>query len=252
MALDVPQGKGGRSRTEDPEVQKRFHPLDRPSGAYSHKLKLGWMVEDKSTTAAKGDGHTTDYRPRMLRFMFNPAEVGVDYAINGQQLSQEAQNATAAASVNPIYPNPITANYSLFFNRTVDVAAGTAPKGVMHDIAHFERMIGFKVYSGRAGTFDFARISTLSINPLKIFFGGHKESLKFRGYVMGASVAYTQFSVHMVPTICQLSITVQQLLTGDPTWEGSGGGGSGTGGGKKPAKKRPMPSTGGGGHRNPL
>lgn len=198
---------------------------------------------DINVASASQTGLTNgqDY-PFACKFMFNPAVVAVDYAINNRVIPMN-QMTSAQLQSKSFFPGSTTLSFSLLFDRTYDVYYGpksaAAPDlrkiGVRADIYALEAVVGvhsaqtenkFDEKGASSGNTTADRgvknsvnlVGNMVMTPVYILFGGGEDTagLAFACTITGLRVNYALFSENMIPTRCSVDISATTIVGIDP------------------------------------
>lgn len=158
-----------------------------------------------------------------LYFIFNPTQIGVSFSANASQIppsylfgSQPSDilggitagqsGTTNTSSVAPNLTQGQTVSWSLFFDRTYDMMYGgdgldpDDNRGVLKDTAALYNLMG--AFEGESGV----PLSTL----IQVVFGQTKSGQLwgFTGYIVGAQITYGIFRHNMIPSRCEVDVTM--------------------------------------------
>lgn len=207
------------NRAPDPRLNSILSKTNSP-------LRLGLIQQTDDVAAANGQ-----LWPYATRFMFNPAVINVTYNVATGVLppNQLTTDQVAAAG---IYPGATSIGFSLFFDRTYEVAYGPGQRnptdlrkiGVYHDIHSLENVVGVSnkgSYTGDqivgadgkpTGKPEDLLGNMLMIPVYVIFGGGAGVGLAYVGFLTSMNVTYTLFSQNMVPTRATVDLQMTQLI----------------------------------------
>uniref|UniRef100_A0AAU3I986 Uncharacterized protein n=1 Tax=Streptomyces sp. NBC_01393 TaxID=2903851 RepID=A0AAU3I986_9ACTN len=200
--------------------------IAREGGTYNQNLTRGWVIQE---SAVKG----TRYR---CNFLYNPSVVSVSHVINTNVLAD--QNAIDPNDVSQksgaILPLQSSVSFSLLFDRTYELWDSThisgdtrydvATMGVAYDVLALYKITGIASTvsiksDGQAddhvtetsfskGSFTKGATGPMLWVPVYVVFGEH---LDYYGVIQELDVQYTHWTTNMVPSRCQVSITMQLL-----------------------------------------
>lgn len=151
-----------------------------------------------------------------LFFLWNPNQVTAQMAMDPTQLPP-----IQYAGGIPLAPNSMTGqtiSWTLVFDRTYDIVYDPNPgsnRGVLKDVAALYNMLGTFASGG----------STPYLVPIQVVFGvtGEGDLWGFTGYVTNFTVSYGIFKSNMIPSRCEVAITMlaryipQSLPSGSST-----------------------------------
>jgi hypothetical protein len=188
-----------------------------------------------------------------LYFMFNPNEIEVSFDINQQSIPanyiygdsiQGAGNTTTSNSGqsalnNNFFPNLVNAvnvSWSLIFDRTYDLAfnnANTNQRGVLDDVGILYNLMGAFTNSGAVP------MST----PVEVVFAqnGSGQLWGFTGFISAVDITYGIFRYNMVPSRCEIDLTMTAVAVAPSVPAAAGSGSTTTTTTTK--KKQPAKST---------
>lgn len=151
-----------------------------------------------------------------VRFMYNPEVINRSYASYMDSAALDPFN-TMFESGNLIAPPAfIEFSFSLLFDRQQEVAtAGTEEwkqQGVLHDLGFFDAVIRNVIPEGTVSG-QIADNGVLMLNPEDITVVFSKD-LTAQGKPTKAAVRYTRFNHKMVPTRCEVDITMMLTYFG--------------------------------------
>lgn len=165
-----------------------------------HKLTRGrvtnWDVEDH----APADG--TRLRNRSVNFLYNPSEISSNYSFSMEQAPADSYDA----STNDIAiyaANTQSISWTLYFNRTYEVATHPEHMGVAADIQALEYL---------AGTWDG---KGLQARQLLVVFGATRKlkPFAFSGWMSNMDVTYMRFSHQMIPTVAMVQLGLYRRIS---------------------------------------
>ncbi|MFE4681536.1 hypothetical protein ACFRNJ_11960 [Streptomyces sp. NPDC056721] len=193
------------------------------SGDYNQSLTRGWIIQE---SAVKG----TRYR---CNFLYNPSVVSVSHSINTNVLAdQNAIDPNDVSQGTAILPLQQTVSFSLLFDRTYELWDSTklsgdtrydvATMGVGYDILSLYKITGIATtitVDGKAddtvtdtsfskGSFTKGATGPMLWVPVYVVFG---DFLDYYGVIQQLDVQYTHWTTSMVPSRCQVNVTMQLL-----------------------------------------
>lgn len=183
------------------------------------------------------DGSTDGSGLFTLYFMYNPNQISVNWQTNNQQAaplylysSQGAPDATNPQGANtdnaavPALASTQSVTWSLWFDRTYDMMYGNSPgvnpefdRGVLKDVAALYNLMGTFISS--------AAVPVSS--PIEVVFGqnGGGQLWGFTGYLTSVGITYGIFRHDMIPSQCQVDLTMMATYVTNsvPTSAGTAG-----------------------------
>lgn len=160
--------------------------------------------------------------PYACRFLFNPTTISVNYGGPDENILDPSKLTPEESAALASVPGKTTLGFSLFFDRTYEVAYGpsaTLPRnlrniGVYADIGALENVVGARFNFGDDPK---TVIQPMGLRPAYIIFGGGSDNvgLSFIGAITSMDVTYTTFSERMVPIRAAVNIGVTQMLGRD-------------------------------------
>jgi hypothetical protein len=194
-------------------------------GTYQASLTRGWIITDKAVKGSR-------YR---CNFLYNPSVVTVSHSINTNVLAdQNAIDPNDVSAGTAILPLSQTVQFDLLFDRTyelwdsskVDKASqyDVATMGVAYDVLSLYKITGIASNVSVSGDTD-SKLSDTDLSyskgaftksatgpmlwvPVYVVFG---EQLDYYGVIQELDVQYTHWTSSMIPSRCQVSISMQLL-----------------------------------------
>jgi hypothetical protein len=165
-----------------------------------------------------------------LYFIFNPNEVAVSFAMSTSVAPPiyaytNTSTGTAQGTAAAAYIGNQSVSWSLIFDRTYDMWKDSTSRGVLTDVAALYNVLG---------TFQTQGAVPVS-NPVQVVFGrngkgdattGSGQLWGFTGFITYAVVTYGIFRYNMIPSRCEVDLTMTAAYVGS-TPSGTGGGNSG-------------------------
>jgi hypothetical protein len=158
-----------------------------------------------------------------MYFAYNPNQIQVSFATNTGQIPPAAlysssQGWTGASSSTPALGSAAsvpsfvgnqTVSWSLLFDRTYEMVYGDSPgtnRGVLKDVAAlYNIMGGFVAGSGVPMS-----------SPVEVVFGQTAEGdiWGFTGFVSSVNISYGIFRHDMIPSRCEIDLSLTAVYTG--------------------------------------
>lgn len=196
------------------------------SGDYSVQLTRGHITQEKAVGGVR----------QRCNFLYNPSVVNVSHSVNQNVLTdQNAINPYDVTAGEQLLPLQQTVSFSLLFDRTYEMwdaskLSGDARKnvpsrGVAWDVLSLYKITGIaspidvsaaeSSSSGAVQSSSFTKGSNsnsatgpMLYVPVYITFG---PTLDFYGIIQELDVQYTHWTTRMIPTRCQVDVSVQLL-----------------------------------------
>ena len=196
-----------------------FDPRRYSTNPYYGNLQQGVLVRteigqtntsifDKFNSKGKGNGDVPN--SVKLRFLYNPSDLTESGSPSDRLFPQSSgdnsdDDFTIAGQTN------VSISFSLLFDRTYEVNSGLNPIG---DVTQFSHVTGVStdvlVFKWLMGVPSNGK-GLPQYYPLRLYLGG-VSSPSFYGVISGYSIAYSHFSVNMVPMRAAISIGMTQWL----------------------------------------
>lgn len=140
-----------------------------------------------------------------LNFMYNPEEIVRDYASYLDQAALDPFN-TVYDSGNLVHaPSFINFNFQLLFDRQIEAAEGSIPKGVLADYEYFDMVVRNVPPGNGANTLPDNGVMMVNPQDITVVFS---RDLTVQGRPTNARVRFVKFDSKMVPTRMVVSLTM--------------------------------------------
>ncbi len=196
-------------------------------GYNGDNLTRGWIIQDKPVNGVR-------YRSN---FLYNPSVVSISHSVNPNVIAnQDALNPyDVTAKDPPLMPLQQTLSFSLLFDRTYELwdpskLSGNAKEnvpfmGVAWDVLSLYKITGIaspidvkaaqssdsgavQTSAFTKGNFDNGASGPMLYVPVFVVFG---YTLDYYGVIQELDVQYTHWTQRMIPSRCQVDITMQLL-----------------------------------------
>lgn len=212
-------------------------------------LQRGYMIWEKpltqfytSTGGALGDGRD------IIRFLFNPSTVNSDYTIGNSQLQAAQLFLAPGDNGNLLAPLSQSVSWSLYFDRTYELAYGTNASAAVNDPATIgvqADVYQFMQFTGILGTLSATQAASVAAGgglksntltsaggimmliPCYVFFGNAlaqvngtpnsfsynalANQLAYYGFINEWSVVYTHWTTNMIPIRAVISVNFTMM-----------------------------------------
>lgn len=199
--------------------------MSKAPGWQGNKLTRGWIIQEKPVSGIR-------YR---CNFLYNPSVVSISHSVNPNVVAnQDAVNPYDVTAGQFLMPLQQTLSFSLLFDRTYelwdssklsgDAAAWVPTYGVAWDVLTLYKITGISTpikISGSGtdqtgesaenftkGLFENAAVGPMLYVPVYAVFG---NALDYYGVIQELDVQYTHWTQYMVPSRCQVDISMQLL-----------------------------------------
>jgi hypothetical protein len=163
-----------------------------------------------------------------LNFLYNPNQINVSFSTDPTVIPTQITSANAASDPQfsgasaPSLTTSQSVSWSLIFDRTYDLTYGPNPagnRGVLKDVGALYLLMG-------AFTAEGVPFSTL----VDVIFGQTSDGdvWGFTGYITSANITYGIFRQNMIPSRCEVDLTLTAVYVGPATPSNGSSGGSGT------------------------
>ncbi|MER5754293.1 hypothetical protein [Streptomyces sp. NPDC002088] len=197
------------------------------SGAGGKKLTRGFIIQKDAVSGVR-------YR---CNFLYNPSVLNVSHSVDSDVLADEnSKNPNDVTKDTYLMPLQQSLNFSLLFDRTYEMwdssklygdALLWVPQfGVAYDVLSLYKITGVAapvVIEGdgtdatassekawQKGNFSTGPAGPMLSNPVFVVIG---STLSYYGIIQSLNVQYTHWTQSMIPTRCQVDITVTLLPT---------------------------------------
>ncbi|MDX3260700.1 hypothetical protein PV336_15885 [Streptomyces sp. MI02-2A] len=198
-------------------------------GYKGDNLTRGWIIQEKAVNGAR-------YR---CNFLYNPSVVSVSHSVNANVIADDnAINPYDVTAQDLLLPLQQTVSFSLLFDRTYELwdpsklhgaAKDNVPfLGVAWDVLSLYKITGVaspidvdaakssdsgavQSSSFTKGNFKSGATGPMLYVPVYVVFG---YTLDYYGVIQEMDVQYTHWTQQMIPSRCQVDISMQLLPRG--------------------------------------
>lgn len=197
------------------------------TGSGGKKLTRGFIIQEKAVHGAR----------QRCNFLYNPSAISLSHGIDTNVLSDpNAVNKDDVTAGQTLLPLQQTLSFSLLFDRTYELwdpsklygeAATMVPSfGVAYDILSLYKITGVATpmpvtddssadadaykKAFEKGTYSNGPAGPMTYVPVYVVIG---TSLSYYGVIQSLDLQYTHWTQEMIPSRCQVTVTVTLLPT---------------------------------------
>jgi cell wall-associated NlpC family hydrolase len=181
-----------------------FHPISDSPIPLSPRISRGYIRRSASNKLDPTDG----YR---LYFMYNPTSIQRDYVAYLEQQALDPFNTIYGSNNLVAPPGILDFSFELMFDRQVENANGSMPRGVLEDFDYFDLVIRGVVPDNQGPHMQDNGIMMINPRNVTIVFS---PQLSVQGRPYRAAVQYTKFDHNMIPIRMTIAISMKVFYFG--------------------------------------
>lgn len=181
-----------------------FSPISESPVPFSPKILRGYIRRSASNKLDPTDG----YR---LYFMYNPTNIQRDYVAYLEQQALDPFNTIYGSNNLVAPPGILDFSFELMFDRQIENANGSMPRGVLEDFDYFDLVVRGVVPDGQGPHLQDNGIMMINPRNVTIVFS---PQLSVQGRPYRAAVQYTKFDHNMVPIRMTIAVSMKVFYFG--------------------------------------